>query len=86
MLFTPPKRKINFVDFWGETIFVPKDVPKGKQESGLAAFLNCYQQTTSHETHLNVEAALLDSRGLDVQSEMTSSTIAEGKEGKGRGK
>ena len=43
LLFNPPKRKINFIDFWGETIFVPKNRKKGKEEGPLSSFLNCYQ-------------------------------------------
>lgn len=46
ILFTPPKGKYSFVDFWGEVIFVPKTYKKQKEEGGLAAFLNCYQTST----------------------------------------
>lgn len=59
LLFNPPKRKINFVDFWGETIFVPKTRKKGKKEKSLASFLNCYQASPLNEVHLTVDAALL---------------------------
>jgi hypothetical protein len=59
LLFNPPKRKINFVDFWGETIFVPKTLKKSKKEQSLASFLNCYQASALNEVHLTVEAALL---------------------------
>jgi len=44
LLFNPPKRKINFMEFWGETVFLPKTRKKGKEEGPLASFLNCYQR------------------------------------------
>lgn len=63
ILFTPPKGKYSFVDFWGEVIFVPKTYKKQKEEGGLAAFLNCYQTSTVNEVHLTVDAALLEAKG-----------------------
>ncbi len=48
VLFNPPKRKINFTDFWGETIFVPKLRKRRKTEQTLASFLNCYQNSNDH--------------------------------------
>jgi hypothetical protein len=79
LLFNPPKRKINFMEFWGETIFIPKMRKRGKTESKLASFLNCYQASTVNEVHLTVDAALLESKGsLDFDTELsTDSSHAE---------
>lgn len=73
LLFNPPKRRINFVDFWGETIFVPKMRKRVKSEIPLASFMNCYQASHLNEVHLTVDAALLESKGtFDLETELTS--------------
>ena len=58
LLFNPPKRKYNFVDFWGETIFIPKTRKRAKGEGPLASFLNCYQNGPLNEAHLTTEAQI----------------------------
>lgn len=59
ILFNPPKQKYSFVDFWGEVIFVPKMRRKQKEEGGLAAFLNCYQNSGANEHHITIDPTLL---------------------------
>lgn len=59
ILFTPPKAKYSLVDFWGETIFIPRMRKRERKESSLASFLNCYKATASNEVHLTIDAALL---------------------------
>jgi hypothetical protein len=36
ILFNPPKHKYNNLDFWGETIFIPKMRKKQKETNSLA--------------------------------------------------
>ena len=59
ILFTPPKSKYSLVDFWGETIFIPRFRKREKNETSLSSFLNCYKATTANEVHLTIDAALL---------------------------
>jgi hypothetical protein len=76
ILFTPPKVKYSLVDFWGETIFIPRMRKRDKNENSLASFLNCYKASTTNEVHLTIDAALLEAKGtleLDAES-MTEAT------------
>lgn len=73
ILFTAPKRKYTFVDFWGEVIFIPKTTRKGKQETTLSSFLNCYQNSTANEPHLNIDP-LVDTKIIDSQSISSAET------------
>lgn len=59
ILFTPPKIKYTIVEFWGETIFIPKMIKAPREEESLSSFLNCYKASPTTETHLTIDAALL---------------------------
>jgi hypothetical protein len=76
ILFTPPKAKYSLLDFWGETIFIPRMRKRGKNENSLSSFLNCYKATTTNEVHLTIDAALLEAKGtLEIDAElMTEAT------------
>jgi hypothetical protein len=63
ILFTPPKGKYSLVDFWGETIFIPKMRKRERNENSLSSFLNCYKASTSNEIQLTIDAALLEAKG-----------------------
>lgn len=65
ILFSPPKIKYSFLDFWGEVIFIPKTKRKSKEVDSLfGSFLNCYKSTTANEVHLSIDAALLETKGF----------------------
>jgi hypothetical protein len=74
ILFTPPKGKYTFTDFWGEVIFIPKfkKLSKSQSEEGssfFGSFFNCYNSTKTTEAHLTVDNALMDVKGFYAQIE-----------------
>lgn len=63
ILFSAPKIKYSFVDFWGETIFIPSYSPIPNSESTkkiniLQSFTNCYRANKSTEVYFSVDSAL----------------------------
>ena len=64
LLFNPPKRKYNFLEFWGETIFLPKTSKKGQGKGQFSSFLNCYQNSPMNEQQLTIDMSVGDSKGL----------------------
>lgn len=59
VLFNPPKIKYNFIDLWGEVIFLPKLRKKAKINQQSFSLFNCYNPSTISDVNLTHEAALL---------------------------
>lgn len=53
ILFAGPKIKYQFIDLWGEVVFIPSYVPKGEKtvpkNQFLSEFVNCYKAKKNEE-------------------------------------
>lgn len=62
ILFSAPRAKYNFVDFWGETVFIPNFRPVAYKPPPKATLLgpltNCYRANKSTEVYFSIESAL----------------------------
>lgn len=68
LLFSGPKAKYSFMDFWGEAIFIPATVskpPASEQSSKglLGSLTNCYRANKNTEVYYSIDAALSDQQG-----------------------
>lgn len=67
ILFSAPKVKYNYVDFLGETIFVPCYAPvaqrDNKNNNFLSSFTNCYRANKTTEVYFSIENALNEQMG-----------------------
>jgi hypothetical protein len=89
ILFNAPKRKYSFMDFWGETIFIPCYQPTSQHHqrnhsllSSLTKLSNCYRASKSTEVYFSVDNAISELNGdiAKLEPEAGTSTTDSGYE------
>lgn len=67
ILFSAPRAKYNFVDFWGETLFIPNYKPASQKPQQkitiLSSLTNCYKANKTTEVYFSIESALNEQMG-----------------------
>ena len=68
LLFSAPKAKYSYVDFLGETIFIPTytshtTLAEQNSKGLLSSLTNCYRAKKNEEVFYSIDAALSDQHG-----------------------